>query len=439
MNLIPPKIGEEQKQSASDFSRTRKLPFPRLIVFLLALVASGKSKGVDTKSKDFFTSARRSGLWPEADAVHRSALTKARTKLPWEIFEELLHESTRLAYEVWPDDPRYTWHGMSVFGIDGSKYSLPATDALRQAFDPDSGLEHSGKGHYPQCLVSTAYDVFRRFVVARTVVGIPQACEREQAKALIEHIPSGQLLCFDQGYPSYDFIQHVNGAYDGKYVFRCPASGTFKAVEEFIKSGKEEDIIWIHPSRTYVSKVSVEQRENLKPIPLRIIKLRSPEGELSVLLTNLFDMNEYPKEDIIDLYFRRWEVETYYRDEKVTLELERFHSRTVHGIMQELMAAAVMSVLSRTLMVVADDGIEETEKSTPEPQFKNAIMTLAADLAVLVPNDPETAVAILVEIMTEIRRVKYYRPKTPRPSRPRVCKRPLNKWAQGKTKKLAMA
>jgi hypothetical protein len=432
-------LDDEQKKSPSDFSRIRKLPFPRLIVFLLYLVTSGKSKGVDTKSSDFFTRARRSGLWPEAFAVHRSALTKARKKVPWEVFEQLLHEATRLAYDVWPDDPRYTWHGMSVYAMDGSKYSLPATDALRQAFDPDSGLEHSGKGHYPQCLVSTAYDVFRRFPMARTVVGIPQACEREQAKALIKHLPPGQLLCFDQGYPSYEFIEHVNGVYDGKYVFRCPASSTFKAVEKFMESEKEEDIIWIHPSNKYLSKLSAEQREKLSPIPLRVIKLRSPDGELSVLLTNLFDMYEYLKEEIIDLYFRRWEVENYYRDEKVTLELERFHSRTVHGIMQELMAAAVMSVLSRTLMVIADDGTEETEKSTPEPQFKNAIMTLASDLAVLVPKDPETAVEILVEIMTEIRRVKYYRPKTPRPSRPRVCKRPLNKWAQGKTKKLAMA
>jgi hypothetical protein len=439
LGLIPKKIDEKQKKVSSDFSRTRKLPFPRLIVFVLSLVTSGKSKGVDTKSRDFFTSARRSGLWPEAVAVHRSALTKARTKVPWEVFEELLHESTRLAYDVWPDDPRYTWHGMSVYAIDGSKYSLPATEALREAFDPESGLEHSGKGHYPQCLVSTAYDVFRRFPVARTVVGIPEACEREEAKALIQHLPSGQLLCFDQGYPSYEFIRYVNGAYEGKYIFRCPASSTFKAVEKFMESEKEEDIIWIDPSSKYLSKVDISEREDLKPIPLRIIKLRSPDGEVSVLLTNLFEMDEYPKEEIIGLYFRRWEVENYYRDEKVTLEVERFHSRTVNGIMQELMAAAVMSVLSRTLMVLADDDIEETEKSMPEPQFKNAIMTLASDLAVLVPEDPEKAIEIFVEIMAEIRRVKYYRPKTPRPSQPRVCKRPVNKWAQSKAKKLAMA
>jgi hypothetical protein len=60
---------------------------------------------------------------------------------------------------------------MSVYATDGSKYNLPATGNIREKFDPDSGLQNKGKGHYPQCLVSTHYDVFRRLAIARTVVG----------------------------------------------------------------------------------------------------------------------------------------------------------------------------------------------------------------------------------------------------------------------------
>lgn len=134
------------------------------------MVASGKAKGVEVKSGEFFRAAKRSGLWPEAEAAHHSALTKARKKVPWHVLRDILNDAVKLAYKLWPQDPRFTWHGASVFAFDGSKYDLPATAEIRKAFDPKSGLQYSGKGHYPQCLVTTAYDVFRRLPIARTVV-----------------------------------------------------------------------------------------------------------------------------------------------------------------------------------------------------------------------------------------------------------------------------
>jgi hypothetical protein len=42
-----------------------------------------------------------------------------------------------------------------------------------------------------------------------------------------------------------------------------------------------------------------------------------PDGTLSVLLTNLFGKRKSACDEIINLYLRRWEVESYYRDEKV--------------------------------------------------------------------------------------------------------------------------
>ena len=93
-----------------DFSRCRKLPLARLIVVLLSLVASGRDKGVDTKLSEFFTLARRSGLWPEGQSPHRSALSKARAKIPWQAFATLLGHVVALAYAVFPPREEYLWH-----------------------------------------------------------------------------------------------------------------------------------------------------------------------------------------------------------------------------------------------------------------------------------------------------------------------------------------
>ncbi len=403
-----------------------------MVTFILSLCASGKSKGVDIKSGEFFRNARRSGLWPEAEAVHRCSLSRSRKKLPWTIFRDILEDSVELAYKLWPRNPSYLWHGMSVIGIDGSKYNLPATEDNRKEFDPQSGLQYEGKGHYPQCLVSTAYDVFRRFPVARTVVSI-HGSEREEALNLLPSIRPGAVLLFDRGYPSYHLIRSLRDNYNGYFIFRCPAKSTFPAVEKFVRSGRQEGYILLHPSNSYVKGLSRRQRKKANVIQLRIIRLVSPDGTVSVLLSNLLNQSRYPGEDIVDLYFRRWELETNYRNEKVVLEIEQFHGKSPNSIRQELFAVTIMSVIARTLMVLTS---RVHRSSTAEFQFKNAIMTLAGEAAVLAPDDPDKAVAILSEILAAISRVKYYRPKRPRVSQPRVTKRPNNKWCSGRREKL---
>ena len=142
----------------------------------------------------------------------------------------------------------------------------------------------------------------------------------------------------------------------------------------------------------------------------------------------------YHRNEIIDLYFRRWEIENYYRDEKVTFEIERFHSKSVNGILQELYSAMIMSVIARTMMAMSSQFFLTVKQ---EAQFKNSVITLASDAALLVPDNPEIVIKIFNEILAEISRVKYYRPKKRRPSQPRVNKSPLNKWNLNKIKKLA--
>ncbi len=406
----------------------------KTVALTLSLAASGSNQGVDVKNGKFFRDARRSGLWPDAQAVHRSAVSKARSKIPWQLFEQLSYDSAQLAYELLPEnDEAYLWHGMSVYGFDGSKYNLPATDEIRAKFDPNSGLGNPGKGHYPQCLVSTAYDVFRRLPVARTVVPTGGS-EREEMKKLMPRIPKKSVNLFDRGYPGFESFDYLRANYDGYWLFRCPASCTFPVVEKFVESGKQEIVTYIKPSKKAKQKIEISKRHSLKAVKVRIVRLVSPEGEVSVLLTNLFNKKKYPAEEIVGLYFKRWRVEEYYRDEKVTFEIEKFHSRTVNGVLQELYAAMTISLIARGLMALSSRlFLSESQ----ECQFKNAAISVAAEAFFLVPAEPARALEIFKELLREIARVKYYRPLEPRSSQPRVSKRPANKWKDKKLQRLA--
>lgn len=424
--------------NASDFIRNRKLPLPRLIVSLLHLVAGGSSRdGVDIKLGDFFNLSRRGGLWRDAEVPDRSAVTKARSKLGWESFAALLRQAVDLAYQVFPERNEYTWCGLSVFAFDGSKYTLPATVKIREAFDPGSGLDKPGKGHYPQALVNTVYDVFRRMPVGRTVCPIHNGDERKQALKLLDLLPMICVCLFDRGYPGYAFI-HTLLQQPRYFVMRCPALSTFPAVGAFVLKGEKDGIVWLTPSDTFKRSLTKAERQTQVAIKLRIIRLTHPDGTVSVLLTNLFDTHAFPCQAVIDLYYRRWAVENHYRDEKTSFDIERFHSKTVNGIQQELFAILVVCVISRVIMALSvTSETLETERCTVAPQLKNAVKSFARDAALLVAFDPGQTWAIFQELLEDIRRVKYYRPKKPKPSKQRVNKGAPNKWKNARSTKMA--
>ncbi len=368
----------------------------------------------------FFKLARRGRIWPEAEAPSRGALSKARAKVPWEAFREMLEKAVALAWKIWPDRPSDFWHGMHVLAIDGSRYNLPATAEIREKFDPESGLGTPGKGHYPQCLVSTLYDVFRGLPLARTVMPY-RTCERKEAVKLLHWAPENSLLLFDRGYPAYWLFLHLMRDFSGHFLMRCKTTATSATLMAFLKSAQREAIIDLVPPNTY----STQERKNLPTLRLRAIRARTPEGEDIVFLTSLLDMEAITYQEISDLYFKRWGVEVYYKEEKVVQEIEHFHSRTVQGVQQELFAVMVLTVISRTMAVLS-----ETVHDLPpgRAQRKHAAVVLAREVALLVPSDPLIALAIFEELLSEMARIQYYAPKRPRPSVPRISKKPRNKW-----------
>ena len=443
-------MSPDPEQDPKHFQRKRKLPFERLVTFVLHIVG-GDTKGVDIKSGLFFKMARRSGVWLNAQQVTRSAVTKARKKLSWKVFRRVFSSVVGLAYQHWPQDAAYLWHGMSVFAIDGSKFTLPASHEIRDYFDPNASLRNAGQGHYPMALVSTAFDVFRRIPVARTVEPV-KAAERTEAMVMLPDMPVGIVL-YDRGYPSYEFILDMMTKYDGHFLLRCSASNTFPVVERFLESGREDGIVEIAPSKAYQAKRSVDARRELAPVTVRVLRVAIPNGETSVCITDLLDSDTFSHEEVAALYRRRWEVENYYRDEKVHLDVETFHTRSVNGIRQELFAVVIMAVIARTLMVLSmepspnqeEDAAARTAPSTESrrteagPQFKNAVMALGQDIACLVPDEPWRAMELFAELLEQIRKVKYHRPKEPRPSRPRVSMQPINKWNLGRAEKIRVA
>ena len=421
LSLIPEQPSEDWLVKANAFSRERKFTFRHLIAFCLSHIGNTGSSGISIAIGRFIKNATRSSLCSALSSVDKSSVSRARAKLSWKAFECLLTKAVKMAYTLWDDKPWHTWRGLSVFAIDGSKFRLPSSDILHEEFDPLKIKLWKSKGHYPHCLVTTAYDIFRRFPVGRAITRVNNS-ERKEAISLLPLIPKGGVVMFDRGYPSYELLKSMFEQYgDGYFVMRCNARSTFNAVSQFVKSNKSQGTIQISASEKFIKRNPHKSRETLS---IRAIRLESPDGTVSTILTNL-EKNRFSASEIKDLYYRRWEIENYYRDEKVSFELEKFHSKSPNGIKQELYCAAIISVIARFLMMASDHG---REGGRIEPQFKNAVITVIDDISIFISSRPRNALKILQEMIGLIKNVKHYRPPKKRPSPPRISKHPVNRW-----------
>jgi hypothetical protein len=397
-----------------------------LVSFLFSLVGSNNTSGVAGAMSQFLRNARRSGILPGLQRCHASTITRARAKVSWEQFKQMSQDIVDAALEHVPYDENDTWKGLSVVAIDGSKYTLPATPQIRAAFEPHSGTGN-GYGHYPLCTVSTAYDVFRRIPLARTVA--PRGTsERDHVAALLERLPRDSVVLFDMGYPSYELLRHCQQGHVLYYVFRCPVNGTFPEVMDFLRCGGTDGEVELHPSDMFRKKYPGVAGE---PLRVRVVRMRSEDGTVSVLLTNLHNPSTYSTADIHGLYLRRWKIEEYYRDEKCTMDVEQFHSKTVNGVLQELYVAMAVSVIARTLMRLSPR-VQRVQASLP--QFKNAVVSFAAEAFVLVGTFIRRKATVLRQLLQSISEVRYAPPRQRRPTQPRLCKKAPNKWSLYRTR-----
>ena len=64
---------------------------------------------------------------------------------------------------------------------------------------------------------------------------------------------------------------------------------------------------------------------------------RRAERVAEALVTSLLDAQAFPRADLIDLYHRRWHIETFFRELSSDLHLEHWHTRTLKGLYVELL------------------------------------------------------------------------------------------------------
>lgn len=371
------------------------------------MVADANRRGYELLLHGFWDEARGHSLpLPSRRAISAAAFCKARRKITPDLLRQLL----QLVKDEFVGEFGTTsrWHGRRVFAVDGAKVNLQRDPDLEEAFGVPDGA------HCPQVLVSTLYDLCAKLAVDLRVSPFA-SCERQHMLEMLDHLEPSDVLVLDRGYPSHETLHALHEA-GVDFLFRVPASNSFKAIDTFRSSGGEDYRVQIDPPKGSPREWSA--------LNLRAVKLTNDNGEESFFLTTL-RRKDFCLADIRELYHMRWQVEEFYKLAKSDyIGQGQFRSKTPSGIVQEIHALTLFLSISRYLMAMA---AEVGDRDIDEIGQKAAVLATADYVVrIFLRDDKGVARQRLRDLLNRIAEYRYR--KRPGRSFPRRSFKPGPKW-----------
>ncbi len=284
------------------FTRTRDLPFHRLVTLLLNL----RKGSTEQEIQGFFATLEEQPLASTTPTV--SALCKARQRLSAEIFPALNRQAIDTFRAGWATP---LWHGFRLFAVDGTTLRLPNSPALERSF----GAQPSG----PMLARASMLDDLGHALVVDLPLAADCVSERELAIAHLEAARPEDLLLYDRGYPAF-WRMAMHAARGVDFCLRLTRD-SFSAAEPFWDGNADSTIITLTPSRDQARDCRSQDLPT-DPIRVRLVRVRLPEGETAVLATSILEEERLPARLFKALYHRRWGAEEGYKRQQRWLEIE---------------------------------------------------------------------------------------------------------------------
>jgi hypothetical protein len=304
-----------------------------------------------------------------------SAYCQARGRLSPGYFQRLMREVTGLCYadDEFDLDPRTRWKGHRLFLIDGSTFSMPDTDELREMFgQPDAQAAGCG---FPVAHLLVLFDAYNGYLLR----ALPAPYRtHDMAKAALTHsaLRPSDVMLGDRAFCSFahlalcrkrwlhglfrahqkQIIDFRPGRPHARPGDKAPA-GTPRS--RWVKRlGKHDQLVeYYKPAKRPSWMTEKEYAELPETLVVRELRIEIQEPgcrvEQITLVTTLLDSKRYSKRSLGKLYARRWQVEVDLRHLKQTLKLDVLRCETMPGVIKELNMFVIAYNLVRRVMVQA--------------------------------------------------------------------------------------
>ena len=307
--------------------------------------------------------------------VTDSAYCQARQRLPVG-FCHRLHQAVLVPCRRRADREHASrWHGHRVYGLDGSSFSMPDVEELRQEFG-QPGNQAEGCG-FPTAPRLVPFDLRDGFLL-RAVAAPWRTHDLKQAAVMHQDLRTGDVLLGDRAFGSYAPLalcvrRGLHGLFRAhpKLIIafqprrRHVGPGKVRPEDTGVprsrwlkKQGKNDQVVEYFKPKDKPAWMTVQQDAALPDaIVVRELRfaVRVPGRRTRVItvVTTLLDPNAYPAQELARLYQQRWHVEINLRHLKQTLGMDVLRCRTFPGVMKERLLFVVAYNLVRRVIVEA--------------------------------------------------------------------------------------
>lgn len=268
-------------------------------------------------------------------SVSKQAFSFARGNLNHEVFIRM----NELFIDDYYEEDYKTHKDYLILACDGSSLSLPKTDEFINDFGCASN--HKGVSQRPVAKSSILLDINNNMIIN----GILNEFGHSEQSMMIEHIEKikkisnlknkKMIILFDRYYPSMELMVKLK---ENNINFIIRSKRAYIKQTEIVGKYSNYDKVKKIKITSYMTKgkpwLKQYFKEKSNEISLRFVSGKFKDGEIGIFITNLGE-NIFNREEIVELYRRRWEIETHFRHQKEACEFENFACKTTLRLYQE--------------------------------------------------------------------------------------------------------
>ena len=278
-----------------------------------------------------------------------SAYCQARARLKT---DELRRTARQLADRVEARGGEWRWRGRRVRVADGSGLSMPDTPSNQKRW-PQSSQAKPGCG-FPVMRVVGLFALATGALID-LADGALDVSERTLLRSLWPLLEFGDVLLADRGFCSFaDFFLLRRRGVDS--LMRKDARRLNAAVIK--RLGRNDRIVeWRNTGVRPKWLNESEWRELPERLWVREVKVEVDNPGFRTrtiwIVTTLLDHRAYPAGELARLYQRRWQVEIYFRDIKITMGMDVLRCKSPGMVEKEVWMRVIAYNLIRGLMAEA--------------------------------------------------------------------------------------
>ena len=273
----------------------------------------------------------------------------ARKKLDEQMLSKILaHTAERI--ELMPETG--ILNNRRVIVVDGTGVSMPDTPQNQDAW-PQLSTQKPGCG-FPTARICACFSLETGALLSYAL-GSKKSSEIPLFRQQWNIFKKGDVFLGDKGFCSYFDIANLKKQGVDSVVTLARRTPV-EAAKSLKKIGSDDLLIeWKRPVWAAKKSYSQEEWADLpKELVLRQIKVtvKNPGFRTKgfYIITTLLDSEQYPAEQLADIYLKRWDVELFFRDIKTTMGMDILRCQTPEMVRKEILMNFIAYNCIRRLM-----------------------------------------------------------------------------------------